>query len=119
MIRFFACILAGTFASAALASPADVVGASATRAGSDWTVSATVSHADDGWDHYADNFEVLGPDGTVLATRVLLHPHVDEQPFTRSVGSVLIPDDATSITVRASDNRGDATGKTYRLELSR
>ena len=31
-----------------------------------YTVSATIRHGDTGWDHYADNFEVLGPDGTVL-----------------------------------------------------
>ena len=42
----------------------------------------TVQHADTGWDHYADAWEVLAPDGTVLGTRTLLHPHTDEQPFT-------------------------------------
>ena len=47
-----------------------------------YTVSATIAHADTGWKHYADKFEVLAPDGTVLGTRVLYHPHVDEQPFT-------------------------------------
>ena len=43
----------------------------------------TVRHDDTGWDHYADRWEVLGPDGTVLGIRVLHHPHENEQPFTR------------------------------------
>ena len=41
----------------------------------------TLRHADEGWDHYADGWEIRDGDGVVLATRVLVHPHVDEQPF--------------------------------------
>ena len=37
-----------------------------------------------GWEHYANKWDVVGPDDTILGTRVLLHPHVNEQPFTRS-----------------------------------
>lgn len=44
----------------------------------------TLSHDDTGWDHYADGWRVELADGTVLGTRVLAHPHVNEQPFTRS-----------------------------------
>ncbi len=62
----------------------------------------TVAHADEGWDHYADAWELFGPDGASLARRVLLHPHVDEQPFTRSVDAD-IPKSVTVVTVRAHD----------------
>ena len=68
-----------------------------------YTVSATIRHGDTGWDHYADNFEVLTPDGTLLERRVLYHPHVDEQPFTRSVGGVKVPSGITKVIVRAHD----------------
>jgi len=44
----------------------------------------TLSHADTGWEDYADGWRVELEDGTVLGTRVLGHPHVNEQPFTRS-----------------------------------
>ena len=69
-----------------------------------WRVSATVEHADEGWDHYADRWEVLAPDGTILATRELLHPHVEEQPFTRSLAGVVIPDGIEEVIIRAHDN---------------
>ena len=46
-------------------------------------------------------YTVVAPDGTVLGERVLLHPHVDEQPFTRSLGGVEVPADVTSVTIRA------------------
>jgi hypothetical protein len=62
-----------------------------------------VRHDDKGWDHYADAWEILGPDGTVLGTRVLLHPHESEQPFTRSLAGLAIPETVRAVTVRARD----------------
>lgn len=75
-----------------------------------WTFHVTVEHPDTGWDDYADGWDVVTPDGTVLRpdpdapfTRLLLHPHVDEQPFTRSQGGVDVPPDVTKVRVRAHD----------------
>ena len=45
----------------------------------------TLSHPDTGWDHYADGWRVEDASGAVLGLRVLGHPHVTEQPFTRSL----------------------------------
>jgi hypothetical protein len=69
-----------------------------------WRVSATVRHADEDWDHYANRWEILAPDGTVLAVRELAHPHVAEQPFTRSLQRVVIPEDVDRITIRVHDS---------------
>jgi hypothetical protein len=97
-------LAAGGLASAA-AGEADVVDVRASRsADGTWRFDVTVRHADVGWDHYADAFEVVAPDGTVLGTRTLLHPHVDEQPFTRSLAGVAIPDGIAEVTVRAHDS---------------
>ena len=63
----------------------------------------TVKHDDEGWKHYANRWEVLSPDGQILATRVLAHPHDDEQPFTRSLANVKIPDGLSEVVVRAHD----------------
>lgn len=101
-----------------LAGEADVVDAKIARQ-SDGTYSfeVAVRHADTGWDHYADRFEVLGPGGTVLGTRVLHHPHVDEQPFTRSLYGVEIPDNVTRVTIRAHDNVDGFGGKTIEIDV--
>lgn len=98
-------MLVAAVAGGALAGEADVVEAKL-DASAEGTFRAvvTVRHADEGWEHYADAFEVVAPDGTVLATRELLHPHVDEQPFTRSLGGVAIPADVTEVRVRARDS---------------
>jgi hypothetical protein len=65
--------------------------------------TVTIKHADAGWDHYANRYEIVAPGGDVLSTRVLRHPHVDEQPFTRSQSRVRIPHETTSVEVRAGD----------------
>jgi len=90
-------------ASTASAGEADVVGVRMTERGGTYNFSVTVRHADAGWEHYADKWEVVAPDGTVIDTRVLAHPHDNEQPFTRSLGGVRIPAGLAKVRVRAHD----------------
>ena len=90
-------------ATASNAGEADVTDVRVTKSGDKYTFHVTVSHEDEGWDHYANKWEVVGSDGTVYGTRVLAHPHVNEQPFTRS-GTFEIPQGVTSVIVRAGDS---------------
>lgn len=108
----------GAAITKAAAGEADVVAAKATPDGLGvYRFSVTVEHADTGWDHFADNFEVLAPDGTILGTRILAHPHVDEQPFTRSLGGVAIPPAIKEVTIRAHDKVDGYGGKTVTVTL--
>ena len=61
----------------------------------------------------------MAPDGTVLGTRVLLHPHENEQPFTRSLSGVEIPDGINEVLIRAHDNVDGYGATTFRLKLPR
>lgn len=104
----------------AQAGEADVLDVSATRTGGGmWRFDVTVRHADEGWDHYADAWDVVAPDGTVLGTRTLYHPHVEEQPFTRSLSGVRIPDGIAFVRLRARDSVHAYGGKEMRVELPR
>ncbi len=101
--------IAGVFttlaAGPARAGEADVVSVTVAETGTRiYRFDVTVRHEDSGWEHYADLWEVLDPDGRVLATRKLLHPHDTEQPFTRSLNGVPIPSDIARVSVRAHDN---------------
>lgn len=103
----------------ALAGEADVVAVEVTASGDTYRFDVTVNHADEGWDHYADAWEVLAEDGSVLATRVLHHPHVEEQPFTRSLGSVSIPEGILRVRIRAHDSVHGHGGLEKQVELPR
>ena len=112
--------------SSALASPvvlagtADVVSARALCSEKGvCSFEVTVSHADQGWSHYADRWEVLAPGGEILATRVLHHPHVREQPFTRALRDVQIPAAVTEVTIRAHDSVHGFGGAELTVEISR
>lgn len=68
-------------------------------------------HADTGWNHYANHWRILSPDGVELGRRVLYHPHVDEQPFTRSLGGVVIPEGVSAVIVEAHDSVHEYGGR--------
>jgi hypothetical protein len=108
------------FACPVWAGEADVIAATAQMdASGTWSVSATIRHADTGWEHYADRFDVLDEDGNVLGSRTLLHPHVEEQPFTRSLHGLAIPSGVQTITVRAHDSVDGLGGASIDLTLER
>lgn len=109
-------------ASTALANEPEIVDARATRTAANddvetWRFDVTVRHADEGWDHYADAYEILSLEGEVLGVRALAHPHVNEQPFTRSVSGVEIPAGTERVQIRARDTvHGYGAAMAFTLE---
>lgn len=105
---------------AVCAGDADVVDVSVKRTGENvFFFSVTVRHQDEGWDHYANKWDVVAPNGTVLGTRTLHHPHADEQPFTRSLSGVNIPQNIHTVTIRAHDSVHQYGGKTVMVKVPR
>ena len=77
----------------------------------------TVSSPYDTPQRYADAFRVMHKDGTVFGERVLLHDHATEQPFTRDLHGVAVPDSVRSVVVQARDLRNGWGGKTVAVAL--
>jgi len=104
--------------SAAMAGEADVVkvAVSETTPGT-FRFDVSVRHGDEGWEHFANLWQVVGPAGAVLGTRVLVHPHDTEQPFTRSLGGVAIPGEIKTVVIRARDSVHDFGGKELSVDL--
>lgn len=112
----FAAIVFG--ALPALAGEADVLKIAVTQeAGGTYRFDATIQHADTGWDHYANAFEILTPKGDVVAVRELVHPHEQEQPFTRSLNGVSIDAGISQVLVRAHDSVHGYGGVQLRVAL--
>ena len=105
----------------AVGGEADVVEVKVRKTGPQtFSFDVTVRHGDTGWEHYANKWDVISPDGkTVFGTRTLFHPHEDEQPFTRSLSGVRIPTGVDAVLVRAHDSVHGTGGKTIRVKVPR
>jgi len=90
-----------------------------------WTFHVTVRHPDNGWEDYANGWDVVLTDGSILKrgagdpfTRLLLHPHESEQPFTRSQGGLVIPAGNSQVAVRAHDLVNGFGGRQVIVDLN-
>jgi hypothetical protein len=104
-MRRLAVFMSLLFAAPAFAGKADVIDAKAhPENGGTYRFEVTIRSDDTGWDKYANKWEVVSPDGKVLATRVLAHPHETEQPFMRDLTGVVVPTSITEVRIRAHDS---------------
>lgn len=71
-------------------SQADIMSVNVNGEQEAFNFSVTISSPDEGCNQYADWWEVVTLDGELIYRRILLHSHVNEQPFTRSGGPVAI-----------------------------
>ncbi len=84
-----------------------------------WRFDVTVEHNDEGWDHYANAWQVVDPrEMQAIGERVLLHPHDNEQPFTRSLSGIRIPVELTTVIVRARCEQHGFGGQTVLIDLT-
>lgn len=80
-----------------------VIDVSVSASGSVYDFDVTMSSPYDSPGRYADAWRVIGDDGQVYGVRELLHDHANEQPFTRSLEGVEIPDTVASVTIQGRD----------------
>ena len=104
--------------STAYAGEADVIKVNVKKTNSStYDFSVTIQHQDTGWKHYANKWDIVSKEGSVFGTRILHHPHVNEQPFTRSLSGVSIPARVKSVLVRAHDSVHKYGGRVMTIEL--
>jgi len=75
--------------------------------------NVTIKSPDTGCDQYADWWEVFDLDGKLIYRRILAHSHVDEQPFSRSGGPIVIQKNV-EVYVRAHMNNTGYTNKAFK-----
>ena len=83
-----------------------------------WCFDAQVRHNDEGWDHYADGWQITDLQGNELNERILAHPHDNEQPFTRGLCNINIPNNLSSVVVRAKCNQHGYGGQAILVDLT-
>lgn len=106
------------FVSPIFAGEADVLDVQVRNTGERvYKFDVTVLHKDTGWEHYANKWDVIDEKGEILGTRILHHPHVDEQPFTRSLSGVNIPKNIKKVVIRAHDSVHKYGGEVVSVQL--
>ena len=81
------------------------------------TFTVTLEHNDEGWHHYANQWDVMTRDDQLLGSRVLYHPHENEQPFTRSLSAVVIPEGLRQVKIRAKDLQHGYSKQEFLVDL--
>ncbi len=106
------------FSSICFASEVEIVKVKAELTSAQkYNISVTLKHADEGWEHYTNAWRVYSPDGELIGERVLHHPHVKEQPFTRNLLGLSIPRELSEIIIVAVCSKTGESKKSYVLKL--
>jgi len=83
-----------------------------------WRFDVSLLHEDTGWNHYANLWIVVDADTEEeYGRRILAHPHVNEQPFTRSQSGIGIPESVEAVIVKAACNIHGFGGTELLVEL--
>ena len=118
IMRVLIFILLFQLAGMSAASDAKIIKASAEfTSAQKFNISVTVEHADEGWEHYANAWRVYSMEGELIGERVLHHPHVKEQPFTRNLLGLSVPAEIREVTIVAVCSKTGESKASYNLKL--
>ncbi len=96
---------------------AKIVSVSTTGNENNYNFSVGISSPDKGCNQYANWWEVITEDGTLIYRRILGHSHVNEQPFVRSGGKVNIKKDQV-IIIRVHMNNSGYSVNTFKGSIN-
>ena len=122
MKRLFLIMMLGlvaTFTQISQANDVEIVNVYMEETDSGWRADVTLKHNDTSWEHYADAWRIVDGNGHLYKTRVLYHPHINEQPFTRSLTGIVIPEDQSIVYVEAHDKQHGWSKQRVKVDLTR
>jgi len=119
--QVIAILLAGLLSGSqfAWADEVEILNVYLQESGNSWRAEVTLKHADTGWEHYADAWRIVDEQDHLIKTRILYHPHVNEQPFTRGLANIQIPAGTSVVYVEAHDKVHGWGKQRIRVDLSR
>jgi hypothetical protein len=119
MIKRFALVLLLSLlvAQIAAANQVEIINVMLEPSANRWTFHVTLKHDDTGWEHYADDWRIVDAKGHVIGERKLWHPHVGEQPFTRTLANVLIPKGTEIVYIEAHDKVHGWSKQRVRIDM--
>ena len=87
------------------------------QSGNKYRFAVTLSSPYDSPERYADAYRIKTLEGEVLGERILHHHHANEQPFTRRLNGVEVPEGIDRVVVEGRDQRYGYGGKIQELSI--
>ena len=103
----------------AFANDVEIIKVVLTERAGTWQAEVTLKHQDEGWKHYADAWRLVDSNGDEIGKRTLYHPHVNEQPFTRSLTGFHLSAEMKEIFVEAHDLKHGWSADKVKIDLSK
>ncbi len=99
------CVVLVTFfwGASSYAGDVQIIDVALKKRGQNWNIRVMLKHDDTGWQHYADAWRVVAEDGKILGKKLFQKPHVEEQPFSRSL-IIKIPRNISKLYIEAHDS---------------
>lgn len=117
-IKKYLIIIGLLLTTSAFANDVEIVKVVLTKQSGTWRADVTLNHADTGWEHYADAWRLVDEKGSEIGKRTLYHPHVNEQPFTRSLSDLYIDDDKKIIFIEAHDKKHGWSPNKVKIDMN-
>jgi len=105
--------------SPVFANDVEIIKVVLTKRAGTWQADVTLKHQDEGWKHYADGWRLVDSNGNEIGKRTLYHPHVNEQPFTRSLTGFYLAEKMKVIFVEAHDLKHGWSADKVKIDLSK
>ena len=118
-LKKYLVIISLLLTTSAFANDVEIIKVELTGQNGTWRADVTLKHADTGWDHYADAWRLVDEKGNEIGKRTLYHPHVNEQPFTRSLSSFHISEDKKIIFVEAHDKKHGWSSNRVKIDMKK
>lgn len=80
-------------------------------------IRVTIEHEDTGWDDYVEAWEITSPAGELLGVRPFFEPELEDAKTITALAGVVIPEDITTITIRARTHPNGIEGEPVQVQL--
>ena len=118
-LRTYLSIIIFLFTTSVYANEVEIVNVVLSKYAGTWRADVTLKHDDAGWKHYADAWRIIDENGKEIGKRTLHHPHVNEQPFTRSLNDFYIKNDIKVIYVEAHDSKHGWSSDRVKIKMNK
>lgn len=84
-----------------------------------WCFEVQIKHNDQGWNHYANGWQVYDLEGDIISGIIIGHPHDKKQPFIRRHCNIKIKPDVPKVVVKTRCNVHGFGGRAIVLDMEK